>query len=98
MSVPLFACRACGHVCFPARQLCHRCGGASWLQVHAADGEVQEVTTVLHQVDAGRAEPCHLASVRAAGVLLLARLDQPADPGTVVVLTMQDGAVLGRST
>ena len=98
MSVGLFACDACGHVCFPARQLCHRCGGGAWTTVPAERGVVEEATAVLYQTDAERAGPCHLASVRTeAGVTLLVRLDQPARPGQAVALRLAGpGAVLGR--
>ncbi len=97
MSVTLLACTACGHVCFPARQLCHRCGSADWTGVPAACGVVEEATAVLYQTDAqSAAGPCCLASVRTAGVVLLVRLDQPAKPGQAVTLRMDGGAVLGN--
>ena len=97
MSVAVLACTACGQVCFPARQLCHRCGGADWTTVPVERGVVEEATSVLYQADADRAVPCHLASVRAGGVVLLARLDQPTEPGQAVTLHQTEtGAVLAR--
>lgn len=97
MSVTLSACTACGHSCFPARQICHRCGGAEWTPRPVERGVVEDATTVRYQADAVQAGPCHLASVRVAGaVVLLVRLDQAAVPGQEVALRMAGGAVLGR--
>ncbi len=97
MSVTLFACTACGHVCFPARQLCHRCGGAAWRPVSVDHGIADDATTVLYQTGAADAGPCHLASVRMMdAVVLLVRMDQPAARGQTVKLHMDGtGAILG---
>lgn len=46
MSLTVHACTACGHVVFPARALCPRCGASEWRAVEAADGVVQEETAV----------------------------------------------------
>ena len=98
MSVTLFACMACAHTCFPARQICHRCGSAAWRPVIAETGLVEEATTVLYQTGSQDAGPCHLASVRVAGVVLLARLDVPGAAGQSVSLrTAESGAILGTA-
>ncbi|HWK46626.1 MAG TPA: hypothetical protein VNT30_18035 [Stellaceae bacterium] len=97
MSVTIHRCAACGHSCFPARQLCHRCGGAEWTPVTVDRGTVEELTTVLHQADAAVAGTVHLASVRTdSGVVILARLDRAVALGAEVGLTLSPtGAVHG---
>jgi uncharacterized protein len=42
--VPMRRCRSCGHVVFPARLLCPRCGGSGWDEAVALTGVVEEVT------------------------------------------------------
>lgn len=98
MSVAIFRCGVCGHTCFPARQICRRCGGAEWTQVVVERGVVEAATTLRHQADTDRADTCHLASVRIeCGVTVLARLDRLAEPGETVALFLADtGAVVGR--
>ena len=97
MSVTIHRCAACGQSCFPARQICHRCGGAAWTPVTVDRGTVEEVTTVQHQADAAGAGTVHLASVRTdGGVVILVRLDRPVAPGAEVSLTLSPtGAVHG---
>ena len=99
MSVTVYACASCGLSCFPARQICHRCGGAEWTAFPVAGGRVEETTTVRHQADAAATGAVHLASVRTAGgVLIMARLDRAVERGGAVRLALApDGAILGVS-
>jgi uncharacterized OB-fold protein len=41
---PLARCRACGHVVFPYRPLCPRCGARDWRKEIATVGVVEAVT------------------------------------------------------
>ncbi len=99
-AVAIQACAFCGHTCFPARLLCHRCGGADWNVLGVASGIVEEGTVVHHQADGAMASPIFLASVRTQpGVLLLARFDQEVERGFVVSLAVaESGAIVGTPT
>jgi uncharacterized OB-fold protein len=93
--VTIDACSFCGHACFPARLLCHRCGGADWNSFAVRDGLIEERTMVHHQADAAAPETVFLASVRtAAGVLLLARLPREFERGTPVSLAVAAGGAI----
>jgi uncharacterized OB-fold protein len=95
MSVTLARCGKCGHACYPARQICHRCGHADWTSVEIEDGVVEQVTTIRHRVDAAPGDTAiHLAALRTdAGPIILARLATPAAAGTRLKLRlMPDGA------
>ena len=93
----LYACQGCGHVIFPARLLCHRCGAADWVETPCEQGTVQETTVMRQGFGEPGASPVHLAAVQTAfGVTVIARLAGPSAPGATVTLTESaDGAVLG---
>lgn len=65
-------CAECGHVAFPPRALCPRCGASTWQRVLALAGTVEEVTRRWPRRDREEAPPghsterytVHLASVR----------------------------------
>lgn len=87
--ITLHACIACGHIVFPARKLCHRCGGAAWAAVPCERGVIEAVTTVRHNP----AVP--LACVRTPqGMQIIVRLDHAMTPGADVALYEVDGGGL----
>jgi len=98
--VTIQSCSFCGHACFPARLLCHRCGGGDWNSIEVGGGIVEERTIVHHQADAATPDQVFLASVRTpVGVLLLARLDREVERGTKLTLAVaESGAIIGSPT
>jgi uncharacterized OB-fold protein len=98
MRLVTYACNFCGHVCFPARLICHRCGGADWRDVAVDSGIVEDVTAVHYQADTMRGdEAIYLASVRTeSGLLILARFDGAVARGADVGLSLSEtNAVFG---
>ncbi len=86
--IVLHAC-PCGQVCFPARRICHRCGQSAWTELPTHEGTVDQVTSV---------NGTHLASIGTPpGVVLIARLQDPAPPGTPVTLTTSAGAIVAQA-
>ena len=84
--ITLHACAACGHMLFPARTLCSRCGGAAWTVVPCEGGVVAAVTALLAEVRTPQA------------VRVIARLRQATAPGASVALhEAEDGAIWGIS-
>ncbi len=82
--ITLHACAACGYTVFPARQLCRRCGGASWTEAPCARGVVAAVTSMLAEVHTPQA------------VRVILRLRRSAAAGTSVALhAADDGALWG---
>ncbi len=99
MTRPLafWVCRTCGRPAFPRRALCPACGGHWWRHEHAADGVVEEVTTVRHAADAPDGAAVVLASVRLdAGPVVVARLEGAAGTGARVALVAVDGAPVAQ--
>jgi uncharacterized protein len=92
----VFACSACGHVDFPRRLLCPRCGTGMFRAVDASEGHVEETTVVRHRAGGGEAgEGQRLATVRTtAGPRVIARLDEDAARGDRVELWLEaNGAI-----
>jgi uncharacterized OB-fold protein len=98
MSVKLSVCACCGHVYFPARHICHRCGDSAWTSMTVSHGILETSTTLLHQAGAEAPVNTYLGAVRtAAGPILLSRLDKLGAPNARVRLTQApSGAVLGE--
>jgi uncharacterized OB-fold protein len=42
--IAMSRCETCGHVVFPPRPVCPRCGGTAWRRALARRGTVEEVT------------------------------------------------------
>lgn len=83
------ACARCGHAVWPPRSLCPVCGSPDWTPLAAADGVVEERTTVT----APDGTTAILGSVRlAAGPVVVARAAEAA-PGEAVHVTLRDGAL-----
>ncbi|QGZ61016.1 Zn-ribbon domain-containing OB-fold protein [Paraburkholderia acidisoli] len=90
-ALTIFRCRACGEALFPARYRCP-CGEAEFTEEDASTGALEEATVVRHRVGAARETgDVHLASVRtAAGVVVIARLDEALAAGSAVTLSIDD--------
>ena len=80
----IYACSACGYTVFPARLLCHRCGGGTWTEMPCDRGMVAAVTALLAEVRTPQ------------DVRLIVRLQRAAAPGASVTLhEAEDGALWG---
>jgi uncharacterized OB-fold protein len=85
-------CGRCGHVVFPARLWCPRCGASDWRPREPGAGIVEEVT-IVRRAPGGLAAPVRLGSVRLdAGPLVTARLDPGVGAGSRVYVALADGA------
>lgn len=88
-------CISCGAAFFPPRLVCPCCGRDEWRTALAADGTVEETTTVRRSV-AGEQQPTVLATVRLEdGQRVIAQLPRDAKPGTPIRLQQIEGAVYG---
>jgi uncharacterized OB-fold protein len=95
--LPLSKCNGCGAVYFPARLICMKCSGTSWGEAVAAEGTVEQMTTVRHA--AGRADwqPKFIANVRTdMGPMINVGLEAPVPDGTRVTLFDDNGAPRAR--
>lgn len=82
----VYACTACGHVVFPRRLLCPRCGGAELAERAAEEGVLEEVTASRSSIRIG--------SIRTdAGPVVLARLLADLEPGARVRLWQHSGVL-----
>jgi uncharacterized OB-fold protein len=95
----VFACVACGQVDFPRRLLCPSCGRDEFVEVDAANGSVEDVTTLHHRAGKAGEDIAYIATVLTqAGPRVIARLEHLLTPGTVVLLRVEsDGAIVGFS-
>jgi hypothetical protein len=83
------ACGACGHLRWPPRPVCPRCGATGFEARAAGRGVVEEVTRVGEVV---------LASVRVeAGPVVIARLTRDAVAGVPVALRWSGGALVAAT-
>lgn len=100
MSAPLTVpkCKPCGHLAYPPRILCPRCGSSEWTRALADTGIVTEVTTrrpvaKRRQLPWGNwldQEAVRLAAVHAdAGVRIIARIPEGVEVGDRVTLNAQ---------
>lgn len=86
--VAVYRCGSCGDAVFPRLLLCGRCGGSDWVEEQTDEGILEEATAV-------SATGVRIGSVRsAAGPMLVARIEGPADPGETVRLDRRDGVVV----
>ncbi len=84
--ITLHTCTTCGHTVFPARQLCHRCGGSIWTNLPCGRGVIDAVTMPLAEIRTPHA------------VRVIARLEHALPPGASVALhETEDGALWGSS-
>jgi uncharacterized OB-fold protein len=96
-ALKVFACTTCGHVEFPRRLLCPRCGTAMFHEIDGSEGHVEETTVLRHRAGGGEAPgDQRLATVRTtAGPRVIARLDADAARGDRVVLFVEaNGAIV----
>jgi uncharacterized OB-fold protein len=108
MELELWACEQCGHVVFPRRLLCPRCGSAASRAVPAGEGVVRETTVRRRRVsedrreahgDWRRVERVRLVSVETErGPVVVARAFEELAPGARVRLELESGAPVARGT
>lgn len=80
-------CRNCGTTAYPQRFACPRCSSQSFERLDVEHGVVEERTIVLRAAG-GEVRPLTLASVRLdGGAILVVRLEEPVDSGSVVAIT-----------
>ena len=85
-------CERCGTTTFPKPEWCATCGATQVEAVEAAEGIVEETTTLRRAVglDIG---PVRIGAVRVkGGAVVLARLEGDARSGSAVQLTVAEGA------
>lgn len=91
-------CKQCGHLAYPPRILCPRCGSSEWTRTLADSGIVTEVTTrrpvfKRRQLPWGNwldQEAVRLAAVHAdVGVRIIARIPEGVEVGDRVTLSAQ---------
>ena len=89
-------CASCGHVVFPRRLLCPRCGADDWRAMPLGDGLLRQVTVVRRSLNGAPAEPPVIGLVATtAGPSLIVRVDG-AVAGDAVRLELEDGAIVAR--
>jgi uncharacterized protein len=96
-ALKVFACTSCGHVEFPRRVLCPRCGTALFHEIDGSEGYVEETTVLRHRAGSGEAlDERRLATVRTtAGPSVIAGLDAHAARGDRVALFVEaNGAIV----
>jgi uncharacterized OB-fold protein len=106
--IPMARCETCGHVVFPPRPLCPRCGGATWRRALARRGVVEEVTfrrprTMRRQTPLGdwiERSNIQLAAVRAdlGPVITVLGPDGDLAPGMEVELESQASVSVARDS
>ncbi|MGI9557179.1 MAG: hypothetical protein ACR2N5_04475 [Solirubrobacterales bacterium] len=102
-----FRCLGCGHVAYPKRLACKRCGGDRWAEEDAARGVVEESTVRRHRTyeekrnligDWLERRPVHLVSVRtSAGPVVTARVQEELTRGAEVRLWASSGAPVAEA-
>jgi uncharacterized OB-fold protein len=96
--VPVWRCFACGHVVFPARLLCPRCGAAEWESREVEEGVVDGATVVRRAPGGSSPVPVPLGTVRLeGGVVVVARLEAEIEEGRSVRLEYRDGVPVART-
>jgi uncharacterized protein len=106
--IPMRRCETCGHVVFPPRPLCPRCGGSDWRRVLAHRGVVEEVTSrrpraMRRQTPLGHwidRSDIQLVSVRSelGPVVTALGPDAPLAPGTEVELESEASVSVARDS
>jgi len=85
----VWKCSTCGARYFPARLICHKCGGGVWTDESIFEGMIEESTRI---VSADNSKSRFLATVNAAGLRFIAALATPLPDGARVVLEERNGA------
>jgi uncharacterized protein len=94
--VRIWRCTACGAGLFPERLLCPRCHGQDFSEERVLDGVVEEISIIRHMIGQPDWKPRRIASVRAAGgVLMTVGLQDESGPGTAIDLYQDGNAPLG---
>jgi uncharacterized protein len=96
--VTIWRCTVCGRRCFPEPLLCPACHGHEFATDSVSDGVVEEVSVIRHMLGQENWQPRRIASVRAAGgVLMTVGLRDESGPGMHVMLFQEDEAPFGRA-
>lgn len=96
--VPVSVCAACGHMVFPARLLCPRCGGGEWENRELVEAVVEDATVVRRAPGGPPPAPVLLGTVRLeGGLLVVARFEPGVEEGASVRLEYRDGVPVART-
>ena len=88
----VLACADCGHVVWPARLACSRCGAAEWTELPSSGGVLTEVT----EAAGFDGSPVRLGTVHLdAGPSVIAAV-AGAEAGDTVVVELVDGGLRAR--
>jgi uncharacterized OB-fold protein len=93
--VAIPTCADCGRGLFPARLRCPGCGSERFDNLLVFEARLEETTTLLHVAGRAGSTPVRLGVVvTEAGVRLVARLARAAEPGALVTLSDDAGAIV----
>ena len=96
--VGIWRCATCRTGCFPQRLLCARCHGATFEPDRVHEAVVEEVSVIRHMLGQTDWQPRRIANVRTrGGPSITVGLRDESQPGTVVVLSQEEGAPYGVS-
>jgi hypothetical protein len=82
-------CCGCGALFFPARLICYRCGAGDWSHERIYEGTIEESTRI---PGVNGSKDTFLATTNAAGLHIIAALEEPMPDGTRVLLEERGGA------
>jgi uncharacterized OB-fold protein len=94
--VGIWRCRSCGTTVFPQRLLCPHCHGHEFDEERVHEGVVEEVAVIRHMIGQENWQRRRIANVRTrGGPSITVGLRDESEPGTVVVLSQEEGAPYG---